>query len=58
MKKEIRQGIGWAAKTTARFHPDIIANFNNEIQDSSAVANWFRKKIEIGLNRNKHAQRN
>ncbi|MCG8328044.1 MAG: DNA alkylation repair protein [Chitinophagales bacterium] len=55
--KEIRQGIGWAAKTTARFHPDIIASFENEIQDSSAVANWFRKKIEIGLNRNKYAQR-
>ncbi len=56
--KEIRQGIGWAAKTTAKFHPDIIAKFNDQIANPEAVANWFRKKISIGLARNNHAQRN
>lgn len=50
--KEIRQGIGWAAKTTAKFHPDIIKEFDAQIQDSNLVANWFRRKIQIGLQRN------
>ena len=56
--KEIRQGVGWAGKTTAKFHPDIIKFYKSEIEDSEKVANWFRKKIEIGLNRNNYAKRN
>ncbi|MEZ5016175.1 MAG: DNA alkylation repair protein [Flavipsychrobacter sp.] len=56
--KEIRQGVGWAAKTTAKFHPDIIQQHQKEINNTEQVANWFRKKIEIGLNRNSYAQRN
>ena len=55
---EIRQGIGWAAKTTARYHPDIIDLYQKEIQDSEHVANWFRTKIKIGLDRNNYAKRN
>jgi len=55
--KEIRQGVGWAAKTTAKFHPDIIESFTDAIE-SKLVANWFRKKIEIGLRRNNYAKRN
>lgn len=54
--KEVRQGVGWAAKTTAKFHPDIIDQFHVEIADTKQVANWFRAKIKIGLNRNKYAQ--
>ncbi len=50
--KEIRQGIGWAAKTTAKFHPDIIAHFAATINDDDIVDNWFRRKIDIGLKRN------
>ena len=56
--KEIRQGVGWAAKTTAKFHPDIIEFYKIEIEDQEQVAQWFRKKIEIGLNRNNYAKRN
>ena len=56
--KEIRQGVGWAAKTTAKFHPDIIEQFQLEIQNKEQVANWFRTKIEIGLNRHAYAKRN
>ncbi|WP_299442919.1 DNA alkylation repair protein [uncultured Aquimarina sp.] len=56
--KEIRQGIGWAAKTTAKFHPNIIENYKTEINDSKKVANWFRTKISIGLNRYEYAKRN
>lgn len=56
--KEIRQGIGWAAKTTARFHPDIIERYNADIQNHENVANWFRRKISIGLERHQYyAQR-
>lgn len=56
--KEIRQGIGWAAKTTAKFHPDIITHYKNEIENTENVANWFRTKIRIGLERNAYAKRN
>lgn len=56
--KEIRQGIGWAAKTTAKFHPEIITHFHNEINNTVTVANWFRTKISIGLNRHAYAKRN
>lgn len=55
--KEIRQGIGWAAKTTARFHPEIIYAHRSEINNTEKVANWFRRKIEIGLERHHYAQR-
>ncbi|WP_430411365.1 DNA alkylation repair protein [Kordia sp.] len=50
--KEIRQGVGWAAKTTAKFHPTIIDDFKVDVENTEHVANWFRKKIEIGLQRN------
>lgn len=56
--KEVRQGVGWAAKTTARFHPSIIKEFEHKIDDSTLVANWFRAKIKIGLNRHAYATRN
>lgn len=57
--KEIRQGIGWAAKTTARFHPDIIEKYHGQIHNPELTANWFRRKITIGLERHEYyAQRN
>lgn len=56
--KEIRQGIGWAAKTTAKFHPVIIQQYKNEIENTKQVANWFRTKISIGLDRHNYAKRN
>lgn len=49
--KEIKQGVGWAAKTTAKFHPEIIDEFQVEIHGKK-VRPWFRKKIEIGLSSN------
>lgn len=52
--KEIRQGIGWAAKTTAKFHPDIIQEFRKEIDNEELVANWFRTKVRIGLERHEY----
>ncbi len=49
--KEIRQGIGWAAKTIARFHPDVIESHHTEIYNNNKVAHWFRRKVSIGLER-------
>ncbi len=46
-----KKGIGWAAKTIAKFHPDIIAQFESEIKDDPAIRTWFRTKVKIGLSR-------
>jgi hypothetical protein len=43
-------GIGWAAKTIAKFHPDIIKQFEKEL-DSPNVKQWFKTKVKIGLGR-------
>lgn len=53
---QIRRGIGWAAKTTAKFHPDIIQERKVEL-NRPEIPNWFRRKIQIGLNRNAYAKR-
>ncbi len=50
-----KRGIGWAAKTTAKFHPDIVAKFNGHMQNA-AVGQWFRTKIEMGLSRSEKYQ--
>lgn len=54
---QIRRGIGWAAKTMAKFHPDVIEQNQLQIQDEK-IGNWFRKKVNIGLERHQHAQSN
>lgn len=53
---QVKQGIGWAAKTTAKFHPNIITKYKAMI-DASKTPQWFQKKIEIGLNRHAYASR-
>lgn len=47
-----KKGIGWGAKTVARFHPDIIARYAPDIA-SAVTRQWFRTKVSIGLNRNR-----
>lgn len=56
--KEVKQGVGWAAKTTAKFHPDIIAKYRAQIDDTTQTGQWFRTKVRIGLERNAYAKRN
>lgn len=57
--KEIRAGVGWAAKTAAKFHPDIITSFQKEIEEEEkTVGDWFRRKVTIGLERYEYGQRN
>lgn len=56
--REVRRGIGWAAKTSARFHPEIIELYKEKIEDQAKVDNWFRRKVNMGLERNAYyAQR-
>ena len=52
--KEVRQGIGWACKTTAKFHPNLIQTYSNIIDNESLVDNWLRRKVSIGLDRAKY----
>lgn len=46
-----KKGIGWAAKTIAKFHPDIIAAEADRITADASVRPWFKTKIKIGLSR-------
>ena len=52
-----KKGIGWAAKTIAKFYPDIIAKYRTQI-DSDSTKQWFKTKVKIGLSRTeKYAHR-
>jgi 3-methyladenine DNA glycosylase AlkD len=47
-----RKGIGWGAKTVARFHPHLIARYHHHLV-SAETKQWFRTKVNIGLNRSR-----
>ena len=51
----VKTGIGWVAKTTAKFHPQLIQKFQRELDDEKTGA-WFRTKVRIGLERNAYAK--
>lgn len=44
-----KKGIGWGAKTIAKFHPDIITKYHSSIYDDPQIKQWFKTKIKIGL---------
>lgn len=46
-----KTGIGWGAKTVAKFHPDIIRKYQLEVESSPKTKQWFKTKIKIGLGR-------
>ncbi len=48
----VKKGIGWGAKTIAKFHPKLVACYSKVIE-SPETKQWFRTKITIGLNRHK-----
>jgi 3-methyladenine DNA glycosylase AlkD len=53
-----KKGIGWAAKTIAKLHPDIIKKYDSEISNNPNIKQWFKTKIKIGLGRSfKYASR-
>lgn len=47
-----KTGIGWGAKTCAKFYPDIAAKYKTVIEDQEKTGQWFRTKVKIGLGRN------
>ncbi len=44
----IKKGIGWPAKTIAKFHPDLIYKHEGKIKEQK-LSKWFKNKINIGL---------
>lgn len=44
----IKKGIGWPAKTIAKFHPDLIYK-HQELIKATKLCKWFKNKINIGL---------
>lgn len=54
---QAKRGIGWAAKTMSKFHPDLVNQYSDQIT-AKATGQWFRTKVNIGLARYKHAQGN
>ncbi len=54
---QAKRGIGWAAKTMARFHPDVVNRYKDEIE-AKETGQWFRTKVRIGLGRHRYDQRN
>lgn len=54
---QTKRGIGWAAKTMARFHPDIVRQYKDQIEGKE-TGKWFKTKVRIGLGRHTYDQRN
>lgn len=53
----VKKGIGWAAKTVAKFHPEIIEARGARIAGNE-TGQWFKTKVKTGLGRtNKYAHR-
>ncbi len=44
-----KKGIGWGAKTIAKFHPELIKKHHDRIYKDPEVKQWFKTKIKIGL---------
>ena len=44
----IKKGIGWAAKTIGKYHPDILHGHAEEIKHTK-LSKWFLRKMDIGL---------
>ena len=49
----VKRGVGWGAKTIAKFHPDLIEKHREQVEERMASAKWFATKINIGLDLSK-----
>lgn len=47
----IKTGIGWGAKTCAKFHPALVRKMLDETKNEIQPARWFMTKVEIGFDR-------
>jgi hypothetical protein len=50
-KFHIKKGVGWAVKTIAKFHPEIVDKYSENIKNDETIKQWFKTKIKIGLGR-------
>ncbi len=57
-EKQVKTGIGWAAKTAVKFHPQLAELYREEIQNQAATGQWFRSKVKTGLARYEYAKGN
>lgn len=46
-----KKGFGWALKTMARFHPQMMKAYLPQIVNNPEVDLWYKAKIRMGLNR-------
>ena len=53
-----KKGIGWAGKTMAKFHPDIIKKYHTKIFENSDTKQWFKTKVNIGLKMSENIKQN
>lgn len=53
----VKTGIGWAAKTTAKFHPDLVLEYQTIWKNRDEAGQWFQSKVEKGLKRSEYAKR-
>ena len=45
----VKKGVGWAFKTIAKFHPELVRPRLDEILGDTAVNPWCKNKLKIGL---------
>ena len=43
----IQKGVGWSAKTVARFHSEMVRS--KRVLENPNIRNWMKRKIEMGL---------
>lgn len=49
----VKKGFGWALKTIAKYHPDLVLELSNQINNNPNVSAWFKRKISLGLSYSK-----
>lgn len=47
----IKKGVGWGVKTIAKFHPEIVEKYSENIKNDDTIKQWFKTKIKIGFGR-------
>ncbi len=45
----VKKGVGWAFKTIAKFHPELVRPRLDGVLADTAVTPWCKNKLKIGL---------
>ncbi len=51
----VKKGVGWAFKTIAKFHPELVRPRLDEILADTAVNAWCKNKLKMGLAKGKQS---